>query len=39
MDQDKQQRLIWLDLEMTGLVPDRDSILEIAVIIADSNLK
>jgi oligoribonuclease len=35
----KQQRLIWLDLEMTGLDPDSDSILEIATIVTDSNLK
>lgn len=39
MELEKQQRLIWLDLEMTGLDPDRDSILEIAIIITDSNLR
>jgi len=33
-----QQRLIWLDLEMTGLNPDRDSILEIATIVTDGEL-
>lgn len=38
MDKNKQQRLIWLDLEMTGLDTDRDSILEIATIITDSDL-
>jgi oligoribonuclease len=32
------QRLIWLDLEMTGLDPDRDSILEIATIVTDESL-
>jgi oligoribonuclease len=37
-EQTTQQRLIWLDLEMTGLDPDRDSILEIATIITDSEL-
>ncbi|VFP79744.1 oligoribonuclease [Candidatus Erwinia haradaeae] len=31
--------LIWIDLEMTGLNPDRDRILEIAVLLTDSNLK
>ena len=30
--------LIWLDLEMTGLEPDVDVILEIAIIITDSQL-
>ncbi len=35
---EKQQRLIWLDLEMTGLDPDTDSILEIATIVTDADL-
>jgi oligoribonuclease len=35
---EKQQRLIWLDLEMTGLDPDSDSILEIATIVTDADL-
>lgn len=30
--------LVWMDLEMTGLDPDRDSILEIATIITDEHL-
>ncbi len=30
--------LVWLDLEMTGLNPDRDRIMEIATIITDSEL-
>jgi oligoribonuclease len=30
--------LVWLDLEMTGLDPDRHTILEIATLITDSNL-
>ncbi len=30
--------LIWIDLEMTGLNPDTDRIIEMAVIITDSNL-
>jgi oligoribonuclease len=38
MKQGIEQRLIWMDLEMTGLDPDRDSILEIATIVTDSEL-
>jgi len=30
--------LVWLDCEMTGLEPERDRIIEIAVIVTDSNL-
>lgn len=30
--------LIWIDLEMTGLDPDKDVIIEIATIITDSQL-
>jgi len=30
--------LIWIDLEMTGLDPDRDSIIEIATIVTDRDL-
>lgn len=30
--------LIWIDLEMTGLDPDRDLIIEIATVITDKNL-
>ncbi|PJK08556.1 oligoribonuclease [Lysobacteraceae bacterium NML08-0793] len=37
--QDKaQERLIWIDLEMTGLDTDRDEILEIATLITDGDL-
>jgi oligoribonuclease len=31
--------LIWIDLEMTGLVPERHRIIEIATIVTDSALK
>jgi Exonuclease len=34
-----QNALIWVDLEMTGLDPRRDSIIEIAVIITDGHLQ
>ncbi len=30
--------LVWMDLEMTGLDPDRDRIIEIATIITDQHL-
>jgi oligoribonuclease len=33
-----QNNLIWLDMEMTGLVPERDRIIEMAIIITDSSL-
>ena len=32
------QNLIWIDLEMTGLNPDTDLIIEIATVITDKNL-
>lgn len=37
MTQDPQH-LIWLDLEMTGLNPDTDLIIEIATIVTDKDL-
>ncbi|MBX9965276.1 MAG: oligoribonuclease [Burkholderiales bacterium] len=30
--------LIWLDMEMSGLDPDRDRILEVAIVVTNSNL-
>ena len=32
-------RLIWIDLEMTGLVPESDRILEIATVVTDADLE
>ena len=32
------QNLIWIDLEMTGLSPERDRIIEIAVVVTDPQL-
>ncbi len=32
------QNLVWIDLEMTGLVPETDRIIEIAVVITDPHL-
>ncbi len=37
MSQDKQN-LIWIDLEMTGLEPATDSIIEIATVVTDKEL-
>ncbi len=31
--------LVWLDMEMTGLDPDRDRIIELAMIVTDVNLE
>lgn len=33
-----ENNLIWIDLEMTGLDPDTDVIIEIATLVTDSNL-
>jgi oligoribonuclease len=33
-----QNNLVWLDMEMTGLNPDTDRILEVAMVITDSQL-
>lgn len=35
---DKQGNLIWIDLEMTGLNPDTDRIIEIATVVTDAHL-
>ena len=32
------ENLIWIDLEMTGLDPDSDAILEIATVVTDKDL-
>mgnify|MGYP005697510197 CR=1 FL=1 len=38
MTTDRNNNLIWLDLEMTGLDPDTDVIIEIATIVTDAEL-
>ncbi len=35
----KKAKLLWIDLEMTGLDPEKDKILEVAAIATDMNLK
>jgi len=30
--------LVWIDMEMSGLKPDSDSVLEVALIVTDKNL-
>lgn len=37
MPQD-QNNLIWIDMEMTGLVPETDRIIEVAIVVTDANL-
>lgn len=32
------QNLVWIDLEMTGLYPEKDRIIEIAVVVTDAQL-
>jgi len=34
----KKTNLIWIDLEMTGLVPEKDNIIEIATVVTDAEL-
>lgn len=34
----QNENLVWMDLEMTGLEPERDVIIEIATIVTDSQL-
>lgn len=34
----ENDRLVWIDLEMTGLDPEQERILEIATIVTDANL-
>ena len=33
-----ESRLVWIDLEMTGLYPDENTIIEIATIVTEPDL-
>jgi oligoribonuclease len=37
MPQDKTP-LVWIDMEMSGLVPERDRVLEVAMVVTDAEL-
>ena len=37
-EMNKKTNLIWIDLEMTGLVPEKDIIIEIATVVTDADL-
>jgi oligoribonuclease len=39
MAQQSDTHLIWMDLEMTGLEPDRDTILEVAALVTNNDLE
>ncbi|PWB57022.1 MAG: oligoribonuclease [Nitrosomonadales bacterium] len=38
MAQDNNQNLVWLDMEMSGLNPEADYILEVALVVTDAQL-
>ncbi|MGX2969093.1 oligoribonuclease [Ursidibacter sp. B-7004-1] len=38
MSEQNKQNLIWIDLEMTGLDPEKERIIEIATIVTDKDL-
>lgn len=34
-----ETHLVWLDMEMTGLDPEKERIIEVAIVVTDSNLE
>src|SRR5437870_2276267 len=39
MSQQNSRHLVWMDLEMTGLDPEKDTILEIATLVTNDTLE
>lgn len=39
MAEQSESNLVWMDLEMTGLDPDRDTILEVATLITNNEIE
>ncbi len=39
MAQDNSNHLVWIDLEMTGLSPENDRIIEVALVVTDPHLE
>jgi oligoribonuclease len=39
MAEQSESNLVWMDLEMTGLDPDRDTILEVATLVTNNELE
>ncbi|MFI5395282.1 MAG: oligoribonuclease [Candidatus Binatia bacterium] len=39
MAEQSDSNLVWMDLEMTGLDPDRDTVLEIATLVTNNDLE
>ena len=35
----KMEKIFWLDMEMTGLLPEKDVIIEVGTIVTDKNFK
>ncbi len=33
-----ENRLVWLDMEMTGLDPEKERIIEVAVVVTEADL-
>jgi oligoribonuclease len=36
---DSDKPIVWIDLEMTGLDPEKETILEVGIVVTDSDLK
>ena len=38
-DRFSETNLVWVDMEMTGLNPDSDRVIEVAIVVTDANLE